>query len=82
MANTYRVDRANSQVCPCGMNSILYIGNSIVAARRAFRNATPGRDAWNAPRPDYGVMLSRWSEARRDYVPLGFKTSESAYLGV
>lgn len=68
--NTYRVDRANTLRTPCGMNSILYIGDDIVAAREAFAKARTGLDAWGQPNPDYGVLMSRWSNNLQDYVIL------------
>lgn len=68
MMNEYRVDRADSKKVPCGMNSIIYTGRSIGHALRAFSAAAVGVDSWGKPNPAYGVILSKWDSARRDYV--------------
>lgn len=67
--NTWRVDRNDSDsVVPCGMNSILYIGDSEQEARGTYLDTAPGRDAWNQVNDTYGVTLSRWDFAKHDYV--------------
>jgi hypothetical protein len=71
--NSYRVDRAMSTTVPCGMNSILYIGDSWDTARDVFHKASPGYDAWNKPNGAYGVILSAWDTARRDYIARAWK---------
>lgn len=71
--NNYRVDRAMSTTVPCGMNSILYIGDSWAAARDAFHQASPGYDAWNQPNGAYGVILSAWHPDKRDYITHAWK---------
>ena len=69
MPNTYRVDRAMESVSPpCGMNSILYSGDSWSAACRVFAHAEGGKDAWNQPHCLYGVMLSVWNPRRNDWI--------------
>jgi len=74
MPNTYRVDRNDSQVTtPCGMNSLLYIGDSWKKARTIFNQAEPHKDAWNRPNATYGVTLAVWSENKRDYVVKAIK---------
>ena len=66
----YRVDRVDSRTVPCGMNSILYLGDSYQQALRVFSKAETGLDAWNQPNPAYGVVLSSWRGQRLtgDYV--------------
>jgi len=68
--NDYRVDRADRLTVPCGMNSILYIGDDVAYAREVFSQAQPGLDVWNQPNPDYGVLMSKWNETLQDYVIL------------
>ena len=58
--NDYRIDRANRRITPCGMNSILYIGDSHLKAEEVFHNAELGRDAWNNPNNEYGIIFSVW----------------------
>ncbi len=57
-----------SLTVPCGMNSILYIGDNWAEAREVYDAMAPGKDAWNNPNPAYGVLLSVWSDNLRDYV--------------
>lgn len=64
----YRVDRANKPEVPVGMNSILYVGPSWLAARKCFDRADIGLDAWGQPNPTYGVILSTWDTNKNDYV--------------
>lgn len=72
--NEYRVDRAMEALSPpCGINSILYVGESLKEALSVFHNATGGKDAWNQPNRDYGVMLSIWHPDRRDYITKRWK---------
>lgn len=59
--NTYRVDRNNAPVTPCGMNSILYIGDNYQQARKVYDAAQTGLDAWGQPNATYGVVLSVWN---------------------
>lgn len=67
--NNYRVDRNKSSVIvPCGMTSILYIGDNWADARTVFDNETTGRDAWGNPNECYGLTLAVWSEDKRDYI--------------
>ena len=48
--NTYRVDRAMEGLSPpCGMNSILYIGDSRKCAEQVFNHMDGGKDSWNQP---------------------------------
>lgn len=61
MRNQYRVDVADSKVTPCGMNSLLYLGENVAKAQRAFNLAKGGRDAWGQLNPNYGVILSVWN---------------------
>lgn len=71
--NTFRVDTNNAKAAPCGMNSIRYIGDSSSAARRAFDNSTIGIDAWGKADPSYGIVLSKWSPSKNDYVVVDSK---------
>jgi len=72
--NTYRVDRNDSKSnVPCGMNSILYIGDSLRQAERVFNNAEAGINSWNQANANYGVTLSTWDSGRNDYVVKRFK---------
>lgn len=71
--NDYRVDRADSKRTPCGMNSIMWIGNSEHQARVAFEMTEPGKDAWGKESATYGVILSRWSYAEGDYIVIASK---------
>lgn len=67
--NNYRVDRNDSEVrTPCGMNSLLYLGDSWDKARQIFNAADVGLDAWNQPNSRYGVTLSVWNDDKRDYI--------------
>ena len=67
--NNYRVDRAQESVSPpCGMNSICYIGDSLDDAVKVFHATVGGKDAWNSENCTYGVMLSIWNSARRDWI--------------
>ena len=75
--NKYRVDRADRGVTPCGMNSILYIGDNSRQALLVFRNATTGKDAWNQPNPEYGVILSEWSDKHNEYRVTGMRPHDS-----
>ena len=60
--NTYRVDRNNRNTVPCGMNSILYIGDNLVEARKRFELALTGFDCWGKVNSTYGVILSEWRD--------------------
>ena len=65
--NTYRVDRANSLQTPCGMNSLLYIGDSLDEAVKVYSYMDPGKDWWNVPNSAYGVILSVWNADANEY---------------
>lgn len=66
--NKYRVDRSNTLSTPCGMNSLLYIGDNWDDARQVYNYVDTGKDAWNQPNDAYGVILSVWSDNLRDYI--------------
>ena len=74
--NKYRVDRANCKVTPCGMNSIVYIGDNWSKARAVYDTTTGGLDAWGQPNSLYGVILSVWDEGKRDYIVKAVKGLE------
>jgi hypothetical protein len=67
--NKYRVDiNNNTRIVPCGMTSILYIGDNWESARGVLAQATTGVDSWGNPNSLYGVTLSVWSDDKRDYI--------------
>ena len=67
--NNYRVDRAEETATPpCGMNSILYSGDNYIAAMHVFNCTEGGKDMWNQPNKDYGVMLSIWNKDKNDWI--------------
>ena len=68
MRNQYRVDVVNNRSVPCGMNSIRYIGNNWPKAKAYFYRTDMCRDAWGKPNASYGVILSVWSDEKRDYI--------------
>lgn len=59
--NRYRVDRNNTRTVPCGMNSIQYIGDNLVEAKRRFQLALTGFDCWGKVNANYGLILSEWT---------------------
>lgn len=72
MRNEWRVDRTEGE-CPCGMNSIRYLGESEREARRVYSELIIGFDAWDQPSDAYGVGLFRWSPNLCEYVRVAFK---------
>ena len=66
--NTYRVDRVSGMNAPCGMNSILFIGDNQKQANKVFEDAEIGLDWWDKPNSLYGVALSIWNPEKREYV--------------
>lgn len=58
--NTYRVDRVSQPVVPCGMASIVYVGDSWRAAKKAYERTKPGVSPWGVADDLYGVVLSVW----------------------
>lgn len=72
--NRYRVDRAESPACPQGMNSLLYIGEDYTEAMRVYSAIEPGRDDYERPAPEWGVLLCELREGT--YQPLKFKGGE------
>lgn len=65
--NIYRVDRLNCLSIPCGMTSIVYIGDSFTEANKAFSSVDPGVNAWGQKDKSFGVVLSEWEDYRKDY---------------
>ena len=59
--NKYRVDRNNKRHVPCGMNSIIYIGNNLIEAKRRYQQTLTGFDWWSKVDNNYGVILSEWN---------------------
>jgi hypothetical protein len=72
--NTYRVDRNNQIKAPCGMNSIIYIGDNASAARKQYERTVPGKDWWGQDNDSYGVILSLWRNG--EYAPQTWKFNE------
>ena len=68
--NTYRVDRSDSLNVPCGMNSILYIGDNRNKAISIFKRALIGLDTWCGENHGYGVLFSKWDDKKNDYIVL------------
>lgn len=62
-------------VPPCGMNSIVYVGDNYATAMHVYNFITGGKDAWNQPNPEYGVGLSLWNPDRREYVTKRWKSA-------
>jgi hypothetical protein len=63
--NTIRIDRVQhpqlGMSAPCGMNSIIYIGDNMHKALKVFHSSSVGKDAWNNADTTYGVSLSIWN---------------------
>lgn len=78
-ANTdYRVDRTdNLKKTPIGMNSIIFIGNNLAAAKRAFNSAKTGINAWDKPDASYGVILSKWNSDKNSYIVIDAKAHDN-----
>jgi len=67
--NKYRVDRNKSaDSVPCGMNSLIHLGDSFNVAKDYFRKTTPGLDTRGQPNLLYGVTLAAWDESELKYV--------------
>lgn len=62
------------------MNSILYIGDDAKQALKVFRTAETGKDAWNQPNPEYGVILSEWSTRHNEYRVTGMLPHDSGLV--
>lgn len=60
--NKYRVDRNNKRHVPCGMNSIIYLGDNLSEAKRRFQQTLTGFDWWSKVDNNYGVILSEWRD--------------------
>lgn len=60
--NRYRVDRNNDGHVPCGMNSIIYLGDNLSEAKRRFQQTLTGFDCWGKVNSTYGVILSEWRD--------------------
>lgn len=73
--NEFRVDRAREGVSPpCGMNSIVYVGESLNEALQVYKATSGGKDAWNNLNSEYGVMLSIWNPDRNEFVAKRWKS--------
>ena len=71
--NNYRVDRNDSLNIPCGMNSILYIGENRNKAISMFKRASIGLDTWGGEDNGYGVLFSKWDDKKSAYNELETK---------
>ncbi len=78
MGIKYRVDRARHKVTPCGMNSIVYIGDNRKQAQEAFEQAEIGLNEWNQPNSQFGVVLSVWQD--QAYEVIGYRTTAKNLL--
>lgn len=58
----YRVDRVpfGTTIAPAGMNSIRYLGDSEMQARKVFRELAGGLCPWDRPDLRYTVSLFEW----------------------
>lgn len=62
--NRYRVDRSlNEKSCPCGMNSLRYLGESLKSATEVF-DTLEAKGSMDGK----GVILSMYDEEKREYV--------------
>jgi hypothetical protein len=63
--NSIRIDRVQhpqlGMSAPCGMNSLIYIGDDMRKALKTFHSVCVGRDAWGKADTTYGVSLSVWN---------------------
>jgi len=73
MGTTYRVDRVDTLKCPCGMASILYLGDSKREATQVLLDAELKLDKWNKPNDKYGVVLFEWYDLGKQYVPKSWR---------
>jgi hypothetical protein len=71
--NTFRIDRNNIPTAPCGMNGLLYIGDSEKEARRLFNGIDSGINQWGKEDSTYGLVLSKWDSGKNDYVTIDSK---------
>lgn len=67
MGTSFRVDRVCSRRVPCGMASIVYIGDDLRKARAAYAQTSPGIDCWGRNNQAYGVILSTWNSTKNEY---------------
>ena len=75
--NRFRVDRMiSADEPPVGMNSLLYLGNSLIVARASFHQAKTGFAPWGEADRNYGVALSEWDEQHNRYVVRAFRPAE------
>ena len=73
MGTRFRVDRVDTLRCPCGMNSIIYLGDSKRDATQVLLDADLKRDAWNKHSDRYGVALFEWDNERRNYIAISWR---------
>jgi len=65
----FRVDRNKSRTkVPCGMNSIIYVGDQFNVAYAIFKESFPGIDEWGQVDKLYCVTLAEWSSFKKDYI--------------
>ena len=73
MSTKYRVDRVDTLTAPCGMSSIIYLGDSKREATQVLLDADLKLDKWNKHNDRYGVALFEWDSNRRDYIAISWR---------
>lgn len=58
----YRVDRSHDDNVPCGMNGMLYYGNSFEEAQRIFLSNKSRHTSWNVPNNSWRLLLSEYHD--------------------
>jgi metallophosphoesterase superfamily enzyme len=64
MSTKYRVDRVDTLTAPCGMSSIIYLGDSKREATQVLLDAELKRK---------GVALFEWDNERRNYIAISWR---------
>ncbi len=73
MSTKYRVDRVDTLTAPCGMTSIIYLGDSKRDATQVLLDADLKRDAWGKHNDRYGVVLFEWYDLGKRYTPISWR---------
>jgi hypothetical protein len=73
MSTKYRVDRVDTLTAPCGMTSIIYLGDSKRDATQVLLDADLKLDKWNRHNDRYGVALFEWDINRQDYIAISWR---------
>jgi hypothetical protein len=64
MGTKYRVDRSMAKLGghpPCGMNSLLYLGDNEKLALEVFNVSPPGYSPWGSRNASYGITMAVWN---------------------